>query len=103
MRFLIAVIYGAASGVIAILLHQSIPPFGAIASLLVIYLSIWSIGRRYGRRLYKWGAALGWFAIAIRASTFGAGQELLVQGDGVGSTLLLLGTLTALAAVAARN
>ena len=103
MRFLIAVIYGAASGVIAILLHQSIPPVGVIASLLITYLSIWSIGRRYGRRLYKWGAALGWFAITIRASTFGAGQELLVQGDGVGSTLLLLGTLTALAAVAARN
>lgn len=103
MHFLIAAIFGAASGVVAILLHQSLPPLGVVASLLVTYLSIWSIGRRYGRRLYKWGAALGWFAIMIRASTFGAGQELLVQGDGVGSTLLLLGTLTALAAVAARN
>lgn len=103
MHFFIATIYGAASGVVAILLHQSLPPLGVVASLLVTYLSIWSIGRRYGRRLYKWSAALGWFAIMIRASTFGAGQELLVQGDGVGSTLLLLGTLTALAAVAARN
>ena len=103
MRFFTALIYGAAAGVVAILLHQSLPPFGVIASLLITYLSIWSIGRRYGRRLYKWGAALGWFAIAIRASTFGEGQELLVQGDGVGSTLLLLGTLTALAAVASRS
>ena len=103
MRFFTALIYGAAAGAVAILLHQSLPPFGVIASLLITYLSIWSIGRRYGRRLYKWGAALGWFAIAIRASTFGAGQELLVQGDGVGSTLLLLGTLTALAAVASRS
>lgn len=103
MRFFIAVIYGAASGVIAILLHQTLPPVGVIASLLITYLSIWSIGRRYGRRLYKWGAALGWIAVAIRASTFGAGQELLVQGDGVGSTLLLLGAMTTIAAVAARN
>lgn len=103
MRFLIALIYGASAGVVAILLHQSVPPIGVITSLLITYLSIWSIGRRYGRRFYKWAAALGWFAIAIRASTFGAGQELLVQGDGVGSTLLLLGTLAVLAAVAARS
>lgn len=103
MRFLIALVYGAAAGILAILLHQSLPPLGVIASLVITYLSIWSIGRKYGKRFYKWGAAIGWFAILIRASTFGAGQELLVQGDGVGSTLLLLGTLTALAAVAARN
>ena len=103
MQFFLALIYGAAAGVIAVLLHQSLPPFGVIASLLITYLSIWSIGRRYGKRLYKWGAAIGWFAIIIRASTFGAGQELLVQGDGVGSTLLLLGTFVVLAAVAARS
>jgi hypothetical protein len=103
MPFLLALIYGAAAGVVAILLHQSIPPVGVIASLVITYLSIWSIGRRYGKRFYKWGAALGWFAIVIRASTFGTGQELLVQGDGVGSTLLLLGTLVTLAAVAARS
>jgi hypothetical protein len=103
VQFCLALIYGAAAGVVAILLHQSLPPVGVIASLLITYLSIWSIGRRYGRRIYKWGAAIGWFAVVIRASTFGAGQELLVQGDGVGSTLLLLGTIAALAAVAARN
>ncbi|CAN2216444.1 hypothetical protein MCEMRE182_01107 [Candidatus Nanopelagicaceae bacterium] len=103
MRFLLALIYGAAAGVVAILLHQSIPSFGVIASLLITYLSIWSIGRKYGKRRYKWGAALGWFAVVIRGSTFGAGQELLVQGDGVGTTLLLLGTLVVLAAVAARS
>jgi hypothetical protein len=103
MQFIFALISGAAAGVAAILLHQSLPPFGVIASLLITYLSIWSIGRKYGKRCYKWGAALGWFAILIRASTFGTGQELLVQGDGVGSTLLLLGTLVVLAAVAARS
>jgi hypothetical protein len=103
MQLFLALTYGAAAGVVAILLHQSIPPLGVIASLLITYISIWSIGRRYGKRLYKWGAAIGWCAIVIRASTFGAGQELLVQGDAVGSTLLLLGTLVALAAVAARN
>lgn len=102
MRFLLALIYGAAAGVIAVLLHQSLPPLGVIASLSITYLSLWIIGRKYGKRRYKWIAALGWFAVVIRASTFGEGQELLVQGDGVGSTLLLLGTLVLLAAIAAR-
>ncbi|CAN2215673.1 hypothetical protein MCEJIRE27_01097 [Candidatus Nanopelagicaceae bacterium] len=103
MQLFLALIYGAAAGVVSILLHQSLPPFGVIASLVITYLSIWSIGRRYGKRSYKWGAAIGWIAIIIRGSTFGAGQELLLQADGVGSTLLLLGTLVALAAVAARS
>lgn len=103
MQYFLALIYGAAAGVVAILLHQSLPPFGVIASLLITYISIWNIGRKYGRRIYKWGASIGWFAIIIRGSTFGAGKELLVQGDGVGSTLLLLGTLVVLAAVAARS
>lgn len=103
MKFLLALIYGASAALIAILLHQSIPPFGVSASLLFTYIAIWSIGRRFGSRRYKWWAAFAWIAVIFRGATFGAGQELLVQGDGVGSTLLLLGTLTALAAVAARN
>jgi hypothetical protein len=103
MRFLLALLSGAVAGVVAVLLHQSLPPFGVIASLLITFLTIWLIGRRYNKRSLKWVALVGWFAVVMRASTFGVGQELLVQGDGVGSTLLLLGTLIALAAVARRN
>ncbi len=103
MRFLLALLSGAVAGVVAVLLHQSLPPFGVITSLLITFLTIWLIGRRYNRRSLKWVALVGWFAVVMRASTFGVGQELLVQGDGVGSTLLLLGTLIALAAVARRN
>jgi hypothetical protein len=102
MKYLLALIYGAGSGAIAILLHQSVPPFGVITSLLFTYIAIWSIGRRFGGRRYKWWAAIAWIAVLLRGATFGAGQELLVQGDGVGSTLLLIGTLVALVAVAAR-
>jgi hypothetical protein len=103
MKSLLALISGAGAALIAILLHQSIPPFGVSASLLFTYIAIWSVGRRFGNRRYKWWATLGWVIVIFRGATFGAGQELLVQGDGVGSTLLLLGTLTSLAAVAARN
>jgi hypothetical protein len=102
MNLLLSLISGAAAAVIAILLHQSIPPVGVIAALLFTYLAIWLVGRVFGSRRYKWWATLAWIAVIFRGASIGAGQELLVQGDGVGSTLLLLGTLVALAAVAAR-
>lgn len=103
MRILISLLVGAATGAIAILLHQSIPPFGVAASLLLSYSVIWAIGRQYQSRFLKWVAGAGWIALILRGATFGAGQELLVQGDSVGSTLLLLGTATVLLAIAARN
>jgi hypothetical protein len=103
VRYLLALLSGAFTGVIAILIHQSVPPFGVIASLLFSYLAIWLIGRTFAARSFKWVAALGWIAVLLRGSTFGEGQELLVQGDGVGSTLLLLGTLIVLFAVTART
>jgi hypothetical protein len=103
MNTLFSLILGAGTAAIAIVLHQSVPPFGVIASLLFSYAAIWAVGRQFGKRRFKWWAALGWVALLLRAATFGAGQELLVQGDGVGSALLLLGTLVVLAAVAART
>jgi hypothetical protein len=103
VRYLLALLSGAFTGVIAILIHQSVPPFGVIASLLFSYLAIWLIGRTFAARSFKWVAVLGWIAVLLRGSTFGEGQELLVQGDGVGSTLLLLGTLIVLFAATART
>lgn len=102
MRFLISLLWGGASGIVAVLLHQSLPPVGVIAGITLTYISIWLVGRNFHRRIYKWIAALGWMAVILRASIFGVGEELLVQADGVGSALLMIGTITALAAVAAR-
>jgi hypothetical protein len=103
VRYFLAFISGVAAGVISILLHQSIPPVGVIVALLFSFGAIWLVGRRFHSRSYKVIAVFGWIAVLLRGSTFGEGQELLVQGDGVGTTLLLLGTLIVLFAVAARN
>lgn len=103
MRLLLSIVAGAVTAAISILLHQSIPPFGVAASLILTFSAIWGIGRSYQSRFLKWAAGAGWIAVILRASTFGTGQELLVQGDGVGATLLILGTITVLIAIAARN
>lgn len=93
---------GGASAVIAILLHQTLPPYGVIAGLILTYLTLWWCGRNFGARKYKFAAAIGWFIVMSRAATFGTGQELLVQGDSVGSSILLLGMLTLFIGVARR-
>jgi hypothetical protein len=103
MRAIFALLAGAGAAAVAILFHQSLPPYGVIAGLLISYLAIWMIGRTYGSRKLKFLAFLSWLALIFRAGTFGVGQELLVQGDGVGSTLFLIGTPIVFAAVVARN
>jgi hypothetical protein len=98
-----AIFIGAISAIAAILLHQTIPPLGVALGLTATYIGIWSLGRKYGQRKLKVIASLTWLVIVTRAGTFGAGQELLVQGDGVGTALLLLGAATLFIATAARN
>jgi hypothetical protein len=102
MRLIFAIFAGAGAAAISILLHQSLPPVGVLTALVISYCAIWLVGRTYGARRFKVAALIGWLAVILKAGSFGVGQELLVQGDGVGSTLLLLGTLVVLAAVAAR-
>ena len=85
MNLILSALYGTGAGVIAILLHQTLPPLGVIAGIVLTYLVIWLMGRRFGARRYKVFALLGWVAIIIRAASFGSGQELLVQADSVGT------------------
>ena len=103
MRAIASLLAGVATAAISILLHQSLPPFGVLAGLLISYVAIWMIGRAYGSKKYKFLGFIGWLALMLRAGTYGVGQELLVQGDGVGSTLLLIGTPIVFIAVLARN
>ena len=95
MKFLLAFLFGAVTCSAAVLLHQTLPPFGLIAGLTGTALSIWWIGRKFGAKRYKKYAALGWVLVIYQAATFGTGHELLVQGDGPGNSLLLLGFATA--------
>ena len=57
-------------------------------SLLGTFTAIWSIGRRYGSRKYKFIASASWFAIFYQAATFGSGKEILVLGDNLGNGFL---------------
>ncbi|CAN2212165.1 hypothetical protein MCEMRH37_01010 [Candidatus Nanopelagicaceae bacterium] len=99
MKFLFSLFFGAITAISATLIHQTLPPLGVIVGIFATYLGIWYIGRRYGKRRYKFYALLAWLVVISRAGSFGAGNELLIQGDNPGSALLMIGFLTGLIAV----
>lgn len=98
MKTLFSFFFGAFIAIAATLIHQSIPPFGVAIAIISTYTAIWWIGRRYGKKRYKFIALFAWLIVIIRAGTFGAGQELLIQGDNAGSALLFIGFLAGLLA-----
>jgi hypothetical protein len=99
MKFLFSLLFGALVAVSATLIHQTLPPLGAITGIFATYLGIWYLGRRYGKRRYKLYALVAWLVVIARAGSFGAGNELLIQGDNSGSALLMIGFLAGLVAV----
>jgi hypothetical protein len=96
MRYIFSVLLGTIAAVVAILLHQTFPPVGIIVGLGLTVLIVWTVGRIYGHRRYKWSAAAAWCAVIFRGATFGTGQEVLMQGDGVGTSLLFIGIVLVL-------
>ena len=102
MRVIFSIFFGAISAVAATLIHQTLPPFGVFVAIGTTYVSIWWLGRYFGKRRYKFVGLVGWFVIIARAGSFGAGHELLIQGDIQGSALLMIGFLVGLIAVAQR-
>ena len=102
MKFLFSLILGALIAISATLIHQTLPPLGVTIGIFATYLGIWYLGRRYGKRGYKMYALIAWLIVIAKAGSFGAGNELLIQGDNSGSALLMIGFLAGLVAVLPR-
>jgi len=102
MKFLFSLAFGALIAISATLIHQTLPPLGVIVGIFATYLGIWFIGRKYGKRRYKFYALVAWLVVIARAGSFGAGNELLIQGDNPGSAVLMIGFLAGLIAVMPR-
>jgi hypothetical protein len=102
MKFLSSLLFGALVAISATLIHQTLPPFGVAVGIIATYAGIWYMGRRYGKRRYKFYALIAWLIVISKAGSFGAGNELLIQGDNPGSALLMIGFLVGLVAVLPR-
>ena len=56
MNFVYAIFIGVATALSATLIHQTLPPIGAIIAIVASYLAIWWVGRYTGKRRYKFFA-----------------------------------------------
>jgi len=91
MKIIYSAALGVLTGIAAVLLHIFYPPVGLIIAVLGSASTIWAIGRHYGARFYKLIASIAWVLILWRASSFGVGNELLVQGNSEGTAIVFLG------------
>ncbi len=99
MKTLASLLAGAATGVAAIFLHLFLPPFGLALAVLGTFAAIWAVGRRYGKRRYKFLATLAWIFIFSRGASFGNGKEIFIQGDTVGNYFLTRSFIAIIAAL----
>ena len=101
MKTLASVLAGAATGVAAVFLHLFLPPFGLALSVIGTFTAIWAVGRRFGKRRYKFFATLAWIFIFSRGASFGNGKEIFIQGDSLGNYFLALSFIAIIAALLA--
>jgi hypothetical protein len=84
-----AIAIAAISSAIAVLLHAWSQPYGLFLALLIITVMMQSVRSISRNRLPVVLAALTWIAIAWVASNARNGDEILVEGDTIGSSFLI--------------
>jgi hypothetical protein len=100
MKAIYSIFIGACLGIGSIFLHLVLPPFGFIFAIISSMVGIWAIGRTWGKRYLKVIAGCAWVIIVIRGGTPGLSNEILIQGDALGSALINIGFIAIFAAVA---
>ena len=98
-----AIFFGAVIGFLGVVLHNAFQPIGILLALLTTGIGINFAGQLFGGQRHKIFAALAWLAVALRAGTYGASNEILVISNLYGNIFLLGGLLAALIAVMKRR
>ena len=100
MRTIYSILIGAFLGIGSIFLHLVLPPFGFIFAIISSVVGIWAIGRMWGKRYLRVIAGCLWVFIVLHGGTPGLSNEILIQGDALGSALINIGFIAVFAAVA---
>ena len=99
MKAIYSLFFGAALGASAIFIHSFYPPVGLVLSLIATGMGIWATGRMWGKRSYKFIAAIAWALVVLRAGFPGVNEEYLVQGDAIGVSLINFGFIAIVVAI----
>jgi hypothetical protein len=99
MKAVYSLLFGAVLGASSIFIYSFYPPAGLIVSLFATGLGIWATGRLWGKRSYKFIAAIAWALVVLRAGFPGLNEEYLVQGDTLGVSLVNFGFIAIVIAI----
>ena len=84
-----SIVIAALFSAIAILLHSWNEPYGLFLALAVILVMMRYVSTISTRRIFPVMAAITWVLIAWIASTARNGDEILIEGDTIGSSFLI--------------
>jgi hypothetical protein len=100
VKSIASLLVGLVTGVAAVFLHLFLPPFGLVLAVVGTLTAIWAVGRKYGKRRFKFFASVAWVYIFARASSFGTGKEIFIQGDSLGNNFLFFSFIALALAIA---
>ena len=99
MRYLFSLLLGLALGASSVFIYSLYPPLGLVFSIAATSLGIWVAGRFWGKRIYRFMAAVGWGFVVLRAGFPGINEEYLIQGDSTGVSLINFGFIAVVIAI----
>jgi hypothetical protein len=99
MRYLFSLLLGLALGASSVFIYSLYPPLGLVFSIAATSLGIWVAGRFWGKRIYRFTAAVGWGFVVLRAGFPGINEEYLIQGDSTGVSLINFGFIAVVIAL----
>jgi hypothetical protein len=99
MRYLYSLILGAALGAGSVFLYSLYPPVGLVLSIAATFIGTWAAGRTWGKRSFRLIAAAAWSLVVLRAGFPGINEEYLLQGDGLGLSLINFGFIAVVIAI----
>jgi len=78
-------------------------PFGLVLALAATYFGMRLIRQQWGSVRVTVLAAIAWVALVMRAGTFSAGREILIVGNTIGNSFIVLGLAALIAGVLLPN
>jgi hypothetical protein len=84
-------LFGIVIAIAGVFLHNAYRPIGFIVSAIALILGSYLIKEMYQSKISLIFFAAGWLFVVIRGATVGNRDELLVEGNSYGTSLLLGG------------
>ena len=99
MKYIYSVFLGLALGASSVFIYSLYPPFGLLLSIVGTSFGVWASGRKWGGRTFRFIVAIVWVFVVLRAGFPGLNDEYLIQGDGLGTSLLNIGFIAIVIAI----